>query len=76
MLLLPSKLAPFAKDVGGSLCLNPGALTKATSAGTYALLTIHPIPPKRLDAMAGGPDANGPVAHGVASRTSVEILRI
>jgi DNA polymerase alpha subunit B len=79
VLLLPSRLAPFAKDVMGSLCLNPGALTKATTGGTYALLTIHPIPEARLNAMAGGSGAEGsdtPIAHAVAPRTHVEILRI
>lgn len=84
VLLLPSRLAPFAKDVMGSLCLNPGALTKATTGGTYALLTIHPIPEARLNAMAGGngngTDGSGgsdtPIAHAVAPRTHVEILRI
>lgn len=75
VLLLPSKLAPFAKDVMGSLCLNPGALTKATSGGTYALLHVHPIPEPRLDAMAGQ-SGDTPIAHAVAPRTHVEILRI
>lgn len=72
LLLLPSKLTPFAKDVGGALCINPGTLTKGGGGGTYAMLNIHPLPFDRLEKMAPGTE----VPHEVARRTSVEIVRI
>ena len=54
VLLLPSKLTPFVKDVGGALCINPGTLTKGGGGGTYAMLNIHPLPFDRLEKMAPG----------------------
>ncbi|EKU20784.1 DNA polymerase alpha subunit B, partial [Nannochloropsis gaditana CCMP526] len=52
VLLLPSKLTPFVKDVGGALCINPGTLTKGGGGGTYAMLHIHPLPAERLERMS------------------------
>jgi len=43
LMLLPSNLAPFAKEVDGVLCVNPGKLTKAQQGGTYTKLSIFPI---------------------------------
>jgi hypothetical protein len=43
ILILPSQLNPFAKLVGDVLCINPGRLTKGSTAGTFVQATIHPI---------------------------------
>ena len=43
ILILPSQLNPFAKRVGDVLCINPGRLTKGSTAGTFAQATIHPM---------------------------------
>lgn len=43
VLILPSRLNPIAKDVFGSLVVNPGALTRGAGGGTFAQLAIHPI---------------------------------
>lgn len=45
LLILPSRLAPLAREVGscGTLILNPGPLTRGLAGGTYAEATIHPI---------------------------------
>ena len=43
MLLLPSKLTALAKDVFGTLVVNPGSLTRGVGGGTYAQLNIHAI---------------------------------
>ncbi|EWM28950.1 hypothetical protein Naga_100389g2 [Nannochloropsis gaditana] len=72
VLLLPSKLTPFVKDVGGALCINPGTLTKGGGGGTYAMLHIHPLPAERLERMS--PETE--VQHEVARRTHAEIVRI
>lgn len=43
VLILPSRLNPIAKEVFGSLVVNPGALTRGAGGGTFAQLAIHPI---------------------------------
>ena len=43
ILILPSQLSPFAKRVEDVLCINPGRITKGSSAGTFSQLTVHPI---------------------------------
>lgn len=72
MLLLPSKLHHFAKEVGGCLCLNPGPLTKGAVGGTYACMDIHPLPLESLEQM----DGEALLEHKVASRTAVEIFKV
>ncbi|XP_062499459.1 DNA polymerase alpha subunit B-like [Corticium candelabrum] len=42
VLLLPSDLRVFTKDVAGTLCVNPGRLAKRHGGGTYARLMIFP----------------------------------
>ncbi|CAN0321338.1 unnamed protein product, partial [Hapterophycus canaliculatus] len=44
VLLVPSRLAQFAREVQGCLCVNPGQLAKGTGGGTYAELAVHPMP--------------------------------
>ena len=53
--------------------VNPGPLCKGTSAGTYAMLHIHPLPLQQLESAIS---EETPVPHKVAQRTCVEILRI
>jgi DNA polymerase alpha subunit B len=50
VLLLPGKLTTFARDVRGCLCINPGHLARGTSGGTFAQITIHPLPKEELEA--------------------------
>ncbi|KXJ17723.1 DNA polymerase alpha subunit B [Exaiptasia diaphana] len=42
ILILPSDLRYFTKDVLGGLCVNPGRLTKGQVGGTYARLHVKP----------------------------------
>ena len=43
ILILPSKLACFAKDIiGGTVVVNPGHLVRGAAGGTYATIDIHP----------------------------------
>ncbi|KAG5177638.1 DNA polymerase alpha/epsilon subunit B-domain-containing protein [Tribonema minus] len=75
VLLLPGRLAQFARDVRGCVCVNPGALTRGGGGGTYAALALHPLPRAELEAAArDAPDIAVP--HGVAQRTALEVRRI
>jgi len=40
LLILPSELKQFVKDVSGVVCLNPGRLSKGKSGGTYAKVIV------------------------------------
>jgi DNA polymerase alpha subunit B len=74
VLILPSKLAAMARDVNGSLVINPGTLVKGSSAGTFAELHIHPMPEDSIrDALIAGKTA---IPHQVPSRTKVAIKKI
>ena len=72
ILLVPSKLAPFAKDVVGSLVINPGSLAKSTTGGTFSKIAVHPLPRDGLEKSAG----SCMIAHKVVERTRVEIQKI
>ena len=75
LLILPSKLTPFARSVldNNTVVVNPGHLTRNTSGGTYAAMDIHPISRDTLE-NAGGDDVK--LKHSVQDRTRVEIKRI
>ena len=49
ILIVSSKLATFAKKLpNGTLALNSGQLAKGSGGGSYAKLTIYPIPADKL----------------------------
>ena len=75
LLILPSKLAPFARTVlnNSTVVVNPGHLARDRMGGTYASLDIHPIARDLLE-NAGGDDVA--MKHNLQDRTRVEILRI
>ena len=72
VLVLPSKLAKFAKVVKGCVVVNPGALCQGDSGGTFAKLDIKGMDLEALEKM----DKDVVVAHGVAERARVEVVRI
>ncbi len=72
MLILPSRLSPLAKDVMGTLVINPGALTKGISGGTFAELAIHPVEEKQISESSNKQSVN----HDVCKRSCVNIIRI
>ncbi|TMS17820.1 DNA polymerase alpha subunit B [Larimichthys crocea] len=41
ILIIPSELRYFVKDVAGCVCVNPGRLTKGQVGGTYGRLLIQ-----------------------------------
>jgi len=71
VLVTPSRLQPFARDVGGTLVLNPGHLAKNTAGGTFAQLTVH-----GMAAADDGADGAEALHHAVPARSRVEITRI
>uniref|UniRef100_A0A8V0XAX4 DNA polymerase alpha subunit B n=1 Tax=Gallus gallus TaxID=9031 RepID=A0A8V0XAX4_CHICK len=42
VLIIPSELRYFVKEVLGCVCINPGRLTKGRAAGTYGQLCLQP----------------------------------
>lgn len=79
ILIIPSKLATFAKKLNnGTLALNPGQLAKGSSGGSYAKLTVYPVPSDKLHEAppSASPEDDLRVPHHIAGRTSVEIKRI
>ena len=74
VLVLPSKLNNFASEVNGTVVVNPGQLAKGATGGTYAELSIHPMPDSKLrNAILEG---KASLAHEVAPRSHVAIVKI
>ncbi|KAJ1436126.1 DNA polymerase alpha/epsilon subunit B-domain-containing protein [Ochromonadaceae sp. CCMP2298] len=78
VMVLPSRLAALAKDVMGTLVVNPGSLARGVGGGTYAQMDIHPMKETDLrSAVLAQSQGNGDaMAHGVSSRTAVTISKI
>jgi len=72
VLILPSSLRCFAKNVDGVLAVNPGYLSRGTGGGTYARIAIHPAKKEWLDSRGDGET----LAHEVPLRSRVEIVNI
>lgn len=43
VLITPSQLKLFAKEIDGVVCVNPGTIVKGEAAGSYANITIDPL---------------------------------
>ena len=71
ILLLPSKLSTMAKEVGGTVVLNPGFLSKGSSGGTFAEILIHPMKDSELQG-----NAAAEISHKVHDRAVVNIIKI
>jgi DNA polymerase alpha subunit B len=74
ILICPSRLSPFAKDVMGTVAINPGTLAKGVSGGTYANIHITPYSEDTLkEVTKQGIEA---YPHNTSLRTAVEIVKI
>lgn len=72
VLITPSKLTPMAKDVHGTLVVNPSTLGKGNK--TYAQLTIHPMKEDTIrDALIANKTS---IPHDIVNRTKVSIVKI
>lgn len=72
ILILPSKLKHFSKIVDSTLAVNPGFLSSARAAGTFAKLSIHPIKGLQSD---GDVDMDD-VEHRIYERARSDVWRI
>lgn len=43
ILITPSDLVLFAKNIDGCICVNPGTVCKGLGGGSYASITVDPI---------------------------------
>ncbi|CAH0491334.1 unnamed protein product [Peronospora farinosa] len=71
ILILPSILNRFCGRVKDSICINPGQLCKGESGGTFADITIFPLPNDKIESAT-----DDECSHFVPDRTIVEIKRI
>ena len=72
ILIVPSKLNPFVKEVCGSVVVNPGSLTKNTTGGTFALMYIHPVKDEVIASLGDEEE----VENQIIERIRVDIKRI
>ena len=72
ILIVPSKLNPFVKEVCGSVVVNPGGLTKNTTGGTFAVLDVHPAKDEVIASLGEEEE----VENGIIERIRVDIKRI
>ncbi|EGD81644.1 hypothetical protein PTSG_02360 [Salpingoeca rosetta] len=70
VIILPSTLRHFVRDVNGSLAINPGHLTRMSAGGTYAHLLIHG--PRRNDI----PEKSKGLLSGIVDRSACRIIRV
>ena len=74
ILITPSKLATFAKQVlNNTIVVNPGELAKNTTGGTYAVIDVHPM---KRETLEDGIQADMEMNHAVQDRVRVDIKRI
>lgn len=73
ILVLPSRLAPFARVTSSScVAINPGLLSKGTTGGTFASIQIYPLKNDFIDNLHDKVS----IEHGVEERVNVSILKI
>lgn len=74
ILIVPSKLASFAKPVlDRTIVVNPGELTKNTTGGTYATIDVHPM---KRETLEDAVEADMEMFSGIQDRVRVDIKRI
>ncbi|GAA5908020.1 hypothetical protein JCM6882_000201 [Rhodosporidiobolus microsporus] len=85
VIIAPSVQKQFTRIIDSTILLNPSFLSKpsaASSAGTFARLTIHPMDRASLEELqsAGNVDQGGepddPVEHRVWERCRVDLIKV
>ncbi|KAG0256175.1 DNA-directed DNA polymerase alpha subunit pol12 [Actinomortierella ambigua] len=80
VVLLPSRLRHFAKNVDNVIMCNPGHLTKTQAGGTFGILTIHPISSHTLAEASMLVDEDDErtqsIYHRVYDRCRLDIMRV
>ncbi|KAI8982344.1 DNA polymerase alpha/epsilon subunit B-domain-containing protein [Mycotypha africana] len=52
ILILPSQLKHFVRNVEGTVCINPGNLCRGITSGTYSRVFLYPTKPTAADRLA------------------------
>ncbi|KAF9977680.1 DNA-directed DNA polymerase alpha subunit pol12 [Actinomortierella ambigua] len=80
VMLLPSRLRHFAKNVDNVIMCNPGHLAKAQAGGTYGVLTIHPISSHSLAEASmlvdDDDERTQSIYHRVYDRCRLDIMKV
>lgn len=72
VLLVPSKLAPFVKDVCGSVVVNSNTLAKGSTGGSFAHLTVHPKTREELE----NASRDEKLESKIKDRVRVQVIKI
>ena len=72
ILILPSMMKPFVKNVDGCIVINPGTACKAASSGTFVHGILHSLDQEALN----GLDKDEDVAGMVDQRMRVDIMKL
>lgn len=73
VMVIPSQLRYFTKVVDNVVCVNPGALTKSKSGGTYARMSIVPM---ARDVVHNERVDEDYLEHQIWDRARVDIVRV
>lgn len=71
IIITPSDLTVFAKNISGCICVNPGMMCKGSTGGTYANITIDP-----LVIASQGLDFNGNLQDQKMSNRAQDRIRV
>lgn len=69
VLIAPSQLKLFAKEIEGVICVNPGTIVKGEAAGSFANITIDPL------LMSASDDGNQ-ISKKAMERIRVDIVNV
>jgi len=69
LLITPSQLKLFAKEIEGVICVNPGNIVKGEAAGSFANITIDSL---LLPSM----DQGEPINKKALERIRVDIINV
>jgi len=70
ILITPSDLMLYAKNIEGVICVNPGMLIKGQAAGSFATITVDPISLPNADYEGKG------LTNKAADRVRVDVVNI
>lgn len=67
--------------VDSTIMLNPSFLTRGNAPGTYAKLTVHPLPRDELERRVGevgegAEEPDEPIEHRVWERCRVDVVKV
>lgn len=71
MLIIPSKIATFRKNVIGFIVIDTGHISKGMAGGTFASMNVFPMEQKTLEELDGDVE----MKHNAHDRIRVDIKR-